>query len=153
MPPNLRFEVDDAESDWTYSFPFDFIHLRTLGGSIRDVPRLLRQAYDNLNPGGWIEWQEYEMTLKTYDNSFPENSALVKWVDNVNLAAEKFGKEMNIAPALKSAMEEAGFVRAVDQVYKVRQAIFSGPCSVDVPMMMSRLSSVLWPLDICLPYC
>ena len=60
VPPNLKFVIDDAEYDWVDSSKFDFIHLRTLGGSIKDIPRLLQQAYQNLAAGGWIEWQEYE---------------------------------------------------------------------------------------------
>ena len=120
VPPNLRFEVDDAESDWTYSKgSFDFIHLRTLGGSIRDVPRLLRQVYDHLKPGGWIEWQEYEMTLKSDDGSLLKDSFILQYIDNLNLAASKFGKVMDIAPTLKPAMEETGFVKVVDKVFKV----------------------------------
>ena len=120
IPANLHFEIDDAESDWTYEKNFDYIHLRTMGGSIRDVPRLLRQAYDHLNPGGWIEWQEYETTSKTDDNSFPADSAMLKWTENLNAAANKFGKVMNIAPMIKSSIEKAGFVNVVEKIYKVR---------------------------------
>lgn len=120
VPPNLRFEIDDAESDWAYKFKFDFIHLRTMGGSIGDVSKLLRQAYHHLNAGGWIEWQEYEIALHTDDNSLPEDSALQQWFKHLNGAAEKFGKPLNIAPTLKSSIQAAGFRNVVDEVYKVR---------------------------------
>lgn len=46
VPPNVRFEVDDVEADWTYHQPFDYIHCRCLGGAIRDWPRLVRQCYE-----------------------------------------------------------------------------------------------------------
>lgn len=55
VPPNLRFEIDDVESDWAYQSNFDFIHLRILGGSLKDVPKVIRQAFQRLNPGGWLE--------------------------------------------------------------------------------------------------
>ena len=58
------------------------------------------------------------MALKSDDGSLTKDSAMVRLMDNLNLAAGKFGKLMNIAPTLKSAMEEAGFVKAVDEVYK-----------------------------------
>lgn len=46
VPPNCRFEVDDAQDDWVYPVDyFDFIHMRTLFGSISDWPRLYKQAY------------------------------------------------------------------------------------------------------------
>lgn len=53
VPPNLQFEIDDCEEEWMYSHPFDFIHIRGMGGSIADWPGLLRRAYENLAPGGW----------------------------------------------------------------------------------------------------
>ncbi len=90
-----------------------------MGGSFKDVPRLLRQAYDNLKPGGWIEWQEYETTSKTDDNSFPPNSAMVEWVTNLNEAADKFGKVMNIAPKIKGLIQDAGFVNVNETIRKV----------------------------------
>jgi SAM-dependent methyltransferase len=46
VPPNVHFEIDDAEADWTYSQPFDFIHCRTMAGSIKDWPKLFRQCYE-----------------------------------------------------------------------------------------------------------
>ena len=124
VPPNLRFEIDDAESEWAYNSKFEFIHLRTMGGSIKDIPKILRQIYNNLKPGGWIEWQEFETELKTDDDSFPENSAIQEYYKTLNEAAAKFGKKMNIAPILKSSIEQAGFVNVVDKTYKVR--VFPG---------------------------
>lgn len=28
VPPNVQFEVDDVENEWTYNTPFDLIHSR-----------------------------------------------------------------------------------------------------------------------------
>ena len=56
VPPNVYFEVDDMEEPWTYSQKFDFIHAKWLVGSVRDFPKLMRETYDNLNPGGWCEY-------------------------------------------------------------------------------------------------
>ncbi|KAI9855978.1 MAG: hypothetical protein M1813_009303 [Trichoglossum hirsutum] len=119
VPPNLTFIIDDCESPWSFSSKFNFIHARTLGGSIKDLPALLKQAYDNLEPGGWLELQEYETTSKTDDDSFPEDSALLRWIDNLNKAAATFGKPTNIAPELKQHLIDAGFAGVEDYVYKV----------------------------------
>ena len=43
MPPNVQFEVDDVEKEWTYSSPFDYIHCRFMSVAIRDWPRLCGQ--------------------------------------------------------------------------------------------------------------
>lgn len=44
--PNVKFLVDDIESEWAYERnPFDFIHARYLAGSIKDFGRLIKQCY------------------------------------------------------------------------------------------------------------
>ena len=44
--PNLRFELDDAQLEWTYQDKtFDFVHLRYLGGSIGDWLALYSQIF------------------------------------------------------------------------------------------------------------
>jgi hypothetical protein len=46
VPPNVRFEIDDAESPWTWSPNFfDLIHMRTMTGCIRDFDKLFEQAF------------------------------------------------------------------------------------------------------------
>lgn len=46
VPPNVRFLVDDIESDWADEMnQFDFIHARNLLVSIRDFGKLIRQCY------------------------------------------------------------------------------------------------------------
>jgi len=45
VPPNVEFFIDDVEAQWDYHNPFDFINMRMMTGSIRDWPKLLRQAY------------------------------------------------------------------------------------------------------------
>lgn len=45
VPPNLRFEIDDASEDWTFPEDhFDLIHIRALYGAISDWPKLYSQA-------------------------------------------------------------------------------------------------------------
>lgn len=65
LPPNLELEIDDIEQDWQYTEPFDFIHIRGMSGAISDWPRLYRQCFQHLRPGGWIEiadWNYSEIT-------------------------------------------------------------------------------------------
>ena len=45
VPPNLKFEIDDCEAEWTYpENHFDYIHIRSLFGCIQDWHRLYAQA-------------------------------------------------------------------------------------------------------------
>jgi len=46
VPPNVKFEVDDVENTWVYSTKFDYIHCRSMAGSIRDWPKLMQQAFE-----------------------------------------------------------------------------------------------------------
>ena len=55
IPPNCKFEIDDYNSEWTFSQNFDFIHARGLAGTSKDYPAIVKQAYHALNPGGWLE--------------------------------------------------------------------------------------------------
>lgn len=50
VPPNVSFEIDDAESEWTFSSKFDLIHFQNLNGAIRDWGRLLKQIYEYAKP-------------------------------------------------------------------------------------------------------
>lgn len=46
VPPNVKFQIDDAEAEWTWERDsFDYIHIRHLAGAIKDWPALLKQAY------------------------------------------------------------------------------------------------------------
>ena len=50
-PPNVKFEVDNAEDEWTWpDNTFDYIHVRTLLGGIKDWDRFYRQAFRCLKP-------------------------------------------------------------------------------------------------------
>ena len=47
VPANVKFEIDDMELEWTFpDNQFDFIHMRSLSGSIKDWDHLLSQAYE-----------------------------------------------------------------------------------------------------------
>lgn len=122
VPPNLRFLVDDAESPWLFSAsrPFDFIHVRDLGGAIADWPRLLRQGYRHLRPGGWIELQEFEVTLRSDDDSLRLAPTLREFLGRLHAASETFQRPMNIAEGHRQRLVEAGFEDVRDEVYKVR---------------------------------
>ena len=46
-PPNCKFEIDDANDDWTFAKnSFDFIHVRYLLGCISDWPRFYGQVME-----------------------------------------------------------------------------------------------------------
>ncbi|KAI9737927.1 MAG: hypothetical protein M1834_009297 [Cirrosporium novae-zelandiae] len=121
VPPNCIFEIDDCESDWPDEWarqPFDFIHARSLAGSIRDHSRLLSQAFDNLAPGGWMEMQDFEVWIHTDDDTIQKAKWIRQWQEQLEEASIKFGKRMNVASEYKGWMIKAGFEDVTDDIYK-----------------------------------
>ena len=120
VPPNCRFEIDDAERDWTYARDsFDFIHGRNLICSIRDWPKLVRQAYEHVKPGGWVEWQVKHPLIVSDDNTLPENNALQQWSAYFLDAAKAYGTALSSTPEMKGRMEETGFVDVQQYILKL----------------------------------
>jgi SAM-dependent methyltransferase len=132
-PPNLQFEIDDCEAEWTYKEKFDFIHIRNMGGAISDWPRLLEQALNHLRPGGWIEVGDFEVWGSTDDNSLPEDSSYNIWQNNLKKAGEKTGRIMNIIPQMKDLVTQAGFEQVQEDTYKASHAPKAMTDSIDDP--------------------
>ncbi|KAJ5508517.1 hypothetical protein N7527_010660 [Penicillium freii] len=119
-PPNCRFFIDDAESDWTFSpgEKFDYIHARALAGGIGDWPKLLKQAYQHLKPGGWFEAQEFESMAWSDDGTHENATAINSWAELLTQSSKKFGKPMDVAPMISRWMTEQGFANVTDDIYK-----------------------------------
>ncbi|CAK7229988.1 hypothetical protein SCUCBS95973_007421 [Sporothrix curviconia] len=117
VPPNCRFEIDDAEDEWAYgSAPFDFVHLRLLWHSFNDPRRILKAAYDNLRPGGYVEWQDYMSRFRAVDDSL-QGSALTKLDSLYAEAGRNLGRDMLVTPKLAGMMREVGFVDVIEERY------------------------------------
>jgi ubiquinone/menaquinone biosynthesis C-methylase UbiE len=56
---NCEFIVEDSEKDWVFpNIKFDYVHFRMTFTCFDDPRKVLYLAYENLNPGGWIEYQD-----------------------------------------------------------------------------------------------
>ncbi|KAL4923692.1 class I SAM-dependent methyltransferase [Aspergillus undulatus] len=119
VPPNVRFVVDDVEKPWVVSEPYDFIHCRYMAGSIKDWPRLIKQCFDNLKPGGWLELQETANRLYSEDGSLKGDSYMVKMIDGLIEACDRIGRTMDPAPSMEGWVREAGFDKVLVQKIKL----------------------------------
>ncbi|KAH8155419.1 uncharacterized protein LAJ45_00429 [Morchella importuna] len=120
VPPNVHFQIDDAESEWTWAKEsFDMIHIRHLSGAIKDWDALLKEVYKNLKPGGWVDLSEYDMHLFSDDGTYHEGLGLYKFYDLVNQAAAESGRVFNIAGSLKASIEAAGFINVHQEMRKI----------------------------------
>ncbi|KAK2050173.1 S-adenosyl-L-methionine-dependent methyltransferase [Colletotrichum somersetense] len=116
-PPNVTFEIDDFEEEWTYSRPFDYIHSRFMTSSVSDWKVYLQKCYDNLVPGGWVELQEIDFPLSDDGTLKPEHP-LIKWSQLIVEASEILGRPYVPIPPLKEVLTEIGFVDVSLSLYK-----------------------------------
>ena len=133
VPPNVRFEVDDAEAEWTYAQPFDFIHCRCMYGALKDWPALVRRCFEHVKPGAYVEMVDFDLLLRSPDGSVPGTA-----MEKVNLTfietSTQGGKEPNPGRYLKKWMEEAGFV----DVHETVTVMPSGTWPADKRLVRSR---------------
>jgi SAM-dependent methyltransferase len=116
-PTNLRFEVDNANYDWTYKIPFDYIHCRQLHNGV-EIKRLLRQSFNFLNLGGWLEMTEVVMQVRSDDGS-TEGTHLLEWCKQMSNAGKRLGLDFNEPCHYQEWMKEVGFVEVEEKVYKL----------------------------------
>lgn len=66
-PPNCSFVKEDSEKDqWMPgAFPalFDFVYLRLVNASFNDHLTVMKKCFDNMEPGGWIEYNDASFEL------------------------------------------------------------------------------------------
>ncbi|RDW59954.1 hypothetical protein BP6252_13041 [Coleophoma cylindrospora] len=118
VPPNLIFEIDDAEDDWLYKpDTYDFIHCRYLFHGIRDWPRLLDQAMQFLRPGGWIELVEFHVIPSSYDNTLPRGSQIMEFYKVLAEIGSRIGIDLAIAEKYPGMMRKAGFEEVQCEVF------------------------------------
>ena len=123
VPRNLSFMVDDVEQDWTFGHKFDYIHGRGMAGSIASWVGLYKTCLENLEPGGYLEMQEYEGIAHSDDGGLERCPHLQELVEKLEQASSMFGKQMNEAPNQKKYMEDAGFENVQDDIFKVKSLL------------------------------
>jgi len=109
VPPNVHFEVDDVEKEWTYSRKFDFIHARALYGALKDWPGLVGRVFEFLEPGGYCEFYELDVTVETVDGSIAPDSPLKRFSSTYIEAARENGTDPTPGPSIEKWVKEAGF--------------------------------------------
>lgn len=94
------------------------IHQRFLMGSVSDHPKLYKEAYNALKPGGWIEIIDMECLLYSDDDSIPAGSALVQWGECITEAFSKLGKPFPRIEKYSEYLHDQGFVNITSKTMK-----------------------------------
>ncbi|RMI95818.1 hypothetical protein BHE90_017393 [Fusarium euwallaceae] len=118
VPPNLKFEIDDVDEDWTYPLPFSYIHSRMMNGSVKSWPEYLRKVFENLAPGGYAELQDVDVVLQSDDNTLTQDHALRKWGDLLAKAAQEHGRPFIETYQLRHIMANVGFIDIEETPFK-----------------------------------
>ncbi|KAI4167086.1 MAG: hypothetical protein LQ343_007490 [Gyalolechia ehrenbergii] len=119
VPPNVKFEVDDCEELWTFPEKFDVIHARYLAAAIVDWPKLMAQAFQFTNPGGYSEFQDYDLLFYSEDGSLTDELPISEWITTLLQASRKFGRDPCPGPRLEGHMRDAGFKDVQVSKYKI----------------------------------
>ena len=117
VPSNCSFEVDDFNNDFTFNQKFDFIHARALVGASQDYPKLIRQSYGALSPGGWLEMSDVQMPFEDEDGTM-SGTALETWNNRQVETCAKVGVDTRAASKNKQWMIDAGFEDVTELRFK-----------------------------------
>lgn len=108
MPPNCTFEIDDAEDEWLFKQPFQYIHARAILSCFANPKEVIQSAFSALAPGGYLEFQD-PIAPSKYDTPPPADSAFVHW-NHVSLQASiAGGRPWNNGIYYGQWMREVGF--------------------------------------------
>ncbi|KAG4282312.1 hypothetical protein FPRO06_08985 [Fusarium proliferatum] len=120
VPPNVRFEIDDATETWTWKDnTFDFIHMRYLFGAIQDWTALYQQAYRVCTPGGWVESVEADIHFRSDDGTAEEQEVYRLCNKLYEEGGKAIGRTFFVHDLQPKGMEDAGFVDIKTVDYKI----------------------------------
>jgi len=108
VPANLRFEVDDAEEDWLFNEPFDYIHARAIVTCFKNNRAILQKIFDNLAPGGYFELQDPTFPMKCDDGTL-EGTPLDDWNGHMVESMSRIGRNLKDGQNWGRYMREIGF--------------------------------------------
>ncbi len=105
---------------WEFSQKYDYIHTRVTSGcwaSFED--QIAKEAFANLQPGGWFESQEFDSIISSDDGTLAEDSALARWFHDMAVAGDVCNRPTVMAHKLREVYERVGFVDVQEKIFKM----------------------------------
>lgn len=112
VPSNVAFVVGDFTAPWDIDHKFDYVHSRAITIGVRDWGKLVDEVWRNLEPGGWVEFQEYHLPWTSDDGSVVECPKFEQWNQEIFRAAKKAGMTPDAILQVPDILEKRGFVGA-----------------------------------------
>ncbi|KAK8016171.1 hypothetical protein PG993_014360 [Apiospora rasikravindrae] len=116
VPQNCEFQIDDAEDEWVFSQPFDYIHGRACATCFKRPQEIFRKAFDALQPGGYFEMQD--LNLQTSEDGSIEGTSLKVIQDEIHGALASGGMRWDNVPRYAAWMREVGFEDVTEVVLR-----------------------------------
>ncbi|KAL2267455.1 hypothetical protein VTJ83DRAFT_4732 [Remersonia thermophila] len=118
LPPNVEFIVDDIEDEWAHADDFDYAHFRFVNTVLRDNDRMLRNVFQNIKPGGWVEIQDIYPRPASDDDTIPPDYALQRFYDiSESVVRERYNVNMFVVDRLPQLLQDVGFVNVQRRVF------------------------------------
>ncbi|KAI3554010.1 UMTA [Colletotrichum abscissum] len=120
VPPNCKFQIDDIEEPWTWPREhFNYVHIRHMEAAVSDWPRLYKQSFDHLVPGGYIEVNEWDIEdhSQALGDDLPQDHIYRRWAKTIFEATDRLGKtaKQTRNHGVANALRDAGFVDVVEK--------------------------------------
>ncbi|KAG9502135.1 hypothetical protein J7337_004960 [Fusarium musae] len=123
VPPNVRFEIDDAALEWTWGpNEFDFIHIRYIFGAIKDWSALFSEAYRCCVPGGWVQSAEADVEFRCDDGTIDKEPNLKIYKKLFEEGGKILGNPFFVYDQQVQGFKDAGFEDITTVDYKVTAA-------------------------------
>lgn len=78
-------------------------------GCFEDLPKMIQVAFDNLEPGGYLELQDMALPARSDDGTLETDSYLAKWCQYCLDAGENLGRPVFPVNEYKKYLAAAGF--------------------------------------------
>lgn len=93
--------------------------MRYLAAAIEDWPKLMRQTFQHTKPGGWAEFQDFDLTYYSEDGSLKEEQQISKWITTLIAAAHRFGRDPCPGSKLEGWMKDAGYENVQHEKFRL----------------------------------
>ncbi|KAK2017752.1 methyltransferase domain-containing protein [Colletotrichum eremochloae] len=114
VAPNCFFEIYNAESEWPWRIPHDFVFMRHMNTAFASWRDTIQKVFRNLAPGGYIELQDNTFPIMSYEGSLPPTSAIARWSSMLMESTRLLGRPCDAPSQFKRLLEDAGFEGVVE---------------------------------------
>ncbi len=126
VPPNVFFEIDDAEEEGVWTWPedeFDLVHIRGLAGAFTDWKAMYREAWRHCKPGGWVEICDYD-NHDAFMAYFSHDVDVRRWLSAINEASFKSGRPRGADHLDPDWLREVGFTDVKKKVLAIPMGVW-----------------------------